>query len=450
MHKKKSLFDKFIQKLTHSVDPVPNNMADYEVVIVGDALGGMLTKNMTHFTHGHKSIMYLSKSKSFDMPSLRPLYEQRRLSKLEYFMLPVLVVSASVARPLESGINKIDPNANKIELSNGRVINYKTLIIETGITSAPEKIEGFLDALNDDECPVLSTMDSTNPRKYYTGFPLFSSGHAFVYIPEFPFAGEIETYNFLMSLSYFKFGEQVGIVSPLHSLTIINANDKFASHSDLLDNFIKDKIAGYSKVNVLYNTKLVKIDKDNRRIVTEDKLGNQSTSDFAYVYVHQPSKSNSLLTSSGIVTENAKQIPVDPKSLQHKQFDNIYAFGEGAALDIQPSFIASVHQSHVVRHNVLEQIENRRPNAEYQGQTKASIWVGMDSLSYYASSYDKPAQIISNGWMSKLSYYWMRKKYYKKLMAIYSGKNPGPPALRGYQKFPQGEQVGPVVVPHHH
>ena len=450
MHKKKSLFDKFIQKLTHSVDPVPNNMADYEVVIVGDLLGGIMTKHMTHFTHGHKSLMYLSKSKSFDMPFLRPLYEQRRVSKLEYYMLPVLVVSPSVARPSEPGISKIDPNASKIELTNGRVINYKTLVLDTGLTSAPEQIEGFIDALNDEVCPVLSTIDSTNPRKYYTGFPLVTNGHAFVYLPEFPFADEVESYNFLMSLSYFTYGETIGTVSPVHSLTIINANDRFTSHSELLNNFIKEKLAGYAKVEVLYNTKLVKIDKDNRRIMTEDKLGNRSTSDFAYVYVHIPTKTNPLLTSSGIVGENAKQISVDPKTLRHTKFDNIYSYGEGTALDIQPSFLGSIHQSHVVRHNVLEQIENRRPNAEYRGQTKVPIWVGMDSLSYFVSSYDKPAQITSDGWMSKLTYYWMRKKYYKKLMAVCTSKNPGPPALKGYQKFPKGEQLGPVVATHHH
>jgi NADH dehydrogenase FAD-containing subunit len=450
MQKKKSLFDKFIQVLTHQVDAVPNNLPDYEVVIIGDALGGIMTKHLTHFTHGHKSIMYLNKSKNFEMPTLRPLYEQRRMKKLDYFVLPVLVVSSSVARPIESGVSAIDPNASKITLANGRSINYKTLILETGLQQAPEQVEGFLDALHDETCPVLSTMESNNPRKYYTGFPLFTNGNAFIYIPEFPFAGEVETYNFLMSLDYFQLGETLGTVSPLHSLTIINANDRFASHSPVLDNFIKEKLSKYSKVDVLYNTKLVKIDKDNRRIVTQDNQGQQKSHDFNYVYVHVPSKTNNLLTESGIISGNGKQIPVDPLSLKHTKFDNIYSYGEGAKLDIQPSFLGSIQQSHVVRHNVLEQIENRRPNAEYKGNTKLPLWTGIDTLSWFVGEYGNEGQVKNDGLAAKLSYYWMRKKYYKKLMNIYSSKNPGPPALRGYQKFPKGEQVGPVVAHNHH
>jgi len=450
MQKKKSLFDKFIQVLTHQVDAVPNNLPDYEVVVVGDALGGIMTKHLTHFTHGHKSIMYLNKSKTFELASLRPLYEQRRLKKLEYFILPVLVVSSSVARPSEAGISQIDPNASKITLSNGRSINYKTLILESGLTQAPEKIEGFLEALNDETCPVLSTIESTNPRKYYTGFPLFTNGNAFIYIPEFPFANEVETYNFLMSLAYFQLGETVGSVSPLHNLTIINANDRFASHSNVLDKFIKEQISKYAKVDVLYNTKLVKIDKDNRRIVTEDRQGQHKNHDFNYVYVHVPTKTNDLLTSSGIIPDSGKLVPIDPVSLRHTKFDNIYSYGEGAKLDIQPSFFGSIHQSHVVRHNVLEQIENRRPNAEYKGNTKLPVWTGIDQLAWFTSQYGNDGQIKGDLLSSKLSYYWMRKKFFKKMINIYTSKNPGPPALRGYQKFQKGEQVGPVVAHHHH
>lgn len=72
---------------------------------------------------------------------------------------------------------------------------------------------------------------------------MFTSGNAYIYIPEFPFSGEIETYNFLMTIDYLAYGEKIGLVSPLHSLTIINANDRFASHSKVLDDFIKNKIS---------------------------------------------------------------------------------------------------------------------------------------------------------------------------------------------------------------
>lgn len=99
-----------------------------------------MTRHLTNFTHGHKTIMYISKAKSFEMTTLWPLYEQKWLSKLDYFMLPVLILSPSVARPLENTVTKIDPNKSKIDFANGKSINYKTLILEPGLTPAPEKI----------------------------------------------------------------------------------------------------------------------------------------------------------------------------------------------------------------------------------------------------------------------------------------------------------------------
>ena len=53
----------------------------------------------------------------------------------------------------------------------------------------------------------------------------------------------------------------MGVISNKRSFTIINANDKFASHSEILDKFIKDYIKNFD-VKILYNSKLKSIDKN--------------------------------------------------------------------------------------------------------------------------------------------------------------------------------------------
>ena len=68
-------------------------------------------------------------------------------------------------------------------------------------------------------------------------------GDAYFYVPKFPFAGEVETYNFLFNLEYWKGNQTIGIVSPVRTFNIINANDKFASHSKELDKLIKETLA---------------------------------------------------------------------------------------------------------------------------------------------------------------------------------------------------------------
>lgn len=56
----------------------------------------------------------------------------------------------------------------------------------------------------------------------------FYNGDAFVYIPPFPFSGEVETYNFLFALEQWKEAEKVNLCSSKRTMTIINANDRFS------------------------------------------------------------------------------------------------------------------------------------------------------------------------------------------------------------------------------
>ena len=440
MAKQKSLFDKMIQALTHTVDPIPTNLAKYDIVILGEVLGGILTQNFTKFTHGHKDIMYVSKSKNFEMNTLRPLYEQKKISKLNYFLLPVLTTHSSVAKPVESTVTKIDPKSSIIEFSNGRKIEYKNLVLDQGLIPAPEQIEGFIEALNDENCPVTSTIESTDPKKYFKNFTLFSSGDAYVYIPEFPFVGEVESYNFLMALDYIRYGEVLGTVSPLNSITIVNANDKFASHSVSLNKLIEDRLSKFSKTEVLYNTKITKINKNDNKLTLVDKNGVESIKDFSMAYIHPPSKANKLLQDAGLTNKSGIQVSVNNKTLQSSLYENIYSYGETADLPIQQTFQGSISQSHVVRHNILQQLDNRVPNAEYNGYSKGTLFTGMNTMTYFKSDYSGK-DLVDEGWLKELwNYNQISGGGVKSYRKIYTSKKAGPPSF-SYQKFPKGEEL---------
>lgn len=58
-----------------------------------------------------------------------------------------------------------------------------------------------MEGLRDNNAPVLTTKTfSENPDKRLQAIDLFEHGDAFFYIPEFPFSGEVENYNFLYAL----------------------------------------------------------------------------------------------------------------------------------------------------------------------------------------------------------------------------------------------------------
>lgn len=85
-----------------------------------------------------------------------------------------MCIHTSVARPLDATVTKINPNNSTVEFGNGRIIEYKTLVIDQGLQPAFEKIEGFTEALHNPTAPVFSSIESNDSRKYFKGFPLFT------------------------------------------------------------------------------------------------------------------------------------------------------------------------------------------------------------------------------------------------------------------------------------
>jgi len=116
-------------------------------------------------------------------------------------------------------------------LTNGRRIGYKYLVIASGLKDDPSSIKNFEDAWVDTESPVYSNIDplswKSNVHKYFRFTYSFTHGNAFFCIPPYPFRGEVGGYNFLLSKQIWNWYSSHGKLSPKHSFTIVNANDKF-------------------------------------------------------------------------------------------------------------------------------------------------------------------------------------------------------------------------------
>lgn len=449
MKKEKTLFDKFIQILTHQVDKSPMDLKKYDVVIFGGTVSCLMTKQIVKFTHGHKTVFHSSTNKDMFMTPLRIPFEARRFEETFYGLTLSEAMELSVAKDPSNPIKKLLPNENAVELSNGRRIEYEALILEPQLQQVPETIPGLLEGLNRADGRVYAPVSKAGNPLYYGFFPLFENGNAFIYIPEFPFENEVEQFNFLSALSTWELGEKYGAVSPIRHLTIINANDRFASKCNVLNDFIMKKLSTHPKVDVLFNTKLKSINNKDQTLLVEDKSGNQKTFEFNRVYVHIPTAGNQQCLEAGLIKPGKKQIEVDPKSLLVKGYDNIFAYGEGVDLPVQPSFGAFNSQAQVVRHNALEYVDGRRPNAEYGGETKMAIFTGTNSATFYSAAYNKEPK-ISQGWLiERLWYYYIIKSYAKSLRKVYMSKKAGGPKSK-FVKYPKGEQVRQVAHSEHH
>jgi hypothetical protein len=107
-------------------------------------------------------------------------------------------------------------------------------------------VKGLEEAWRDTEHPVYTNKDhpswKSSVNKHMKMHYAHTYGDAFFCIPPYPFAGEVENYNFFLSKQIYNWYEFHGKLSPLNTFTIMNANEKFVHHLESADKFIKELI----------------------------------------------------------------------------------------------------------------------------------------------------------------------------------------------------------------
>lgn len=433
----KKVIDKAVEILAHKKPRAPSDASVYDIVVVGSNIGAVLSKNISHFTHGHKTLFVATQIPEQPMDTLRVLYERTFISPVKYFAKTAAAVCPSAATSGLSEMARVVPSESRIELRSGRSVGYRQLVLAVGLAPDWDAIQGFREALAEPSVPVYANYDlPTSPLKFKEFITMANHGDIFFYIPPFPFGGEIESMNLLAALDIFRTSVTAGVMSPLYRVHVINANDRFASNSPLLSKFIADTLAADNHVHVQMNTTLKSIDSKDKKLTLEDASGTRQVS-FHRLHVQIPSKAHAGLSDSGLITPDGRQVIVDAHTLNHSTFSNIFAIGDAAALPVQRSFLAGVEQGHIVRHNILEALGGEKPNARYEGQSSLCLFTGNDAAVGYVSPRYGSEKLRLEGYLQGLQYsLFFKKRYLAQLLLIATGKNPGPPRYKlGYPKF---------------
>lgn len=134
-------------------------------------------------------------------------------------------------------------------------------MIATGLGNGMDTIEGLRSALENPESKVFSTIDLCS-NKSHKFMSYFYNGDAVFYLPEFPYSGEVETSNMLMSLDLWQHFENIGNASPFRSVTVVTPNDRLISKSDKLNEFYLNKLAQHG-ATIVYGKKLTAVNDRN-------------------------------------------------------------------------------------------------------------------------------------------------------------------------------------------
>ena len=81
-------------------------------------------------------------------------------------------------------------------------------------------------------------------------------------------------------------------------------------------------------------------------------------------------------------------VDIDPHTLQHRKFENVFAFGSATNLPTTRTQHATMAQNAIVKHNVQRFLEGKSLNAIYDGYTFMPLLMGQTTATSFTHLYD--------------------------------------------------------------
>lgn len=159
-----------------------------------------------------------------------------------------------------------------------------------------------------------------------------------------------------------------------------------------------------------------------------------------------PTTANPLIAAAGLGSANG-YLDVDPATLQHKKYKNIFGLGDCCDIPVTKGFITNQHQVHVARHNVIQYLAGLPLTAQYDGYSQALLYVAQKKATWVKHNYNGPVSGnlsgANNYFISSFWYYKWAKKDKSNIFPYYMSKHWGPPYFKIKKSFPTAAPAAP-------
>jgi sulfide:quinone oxidoreductase len=337
----------------------------------------------------------------------------------------------SKAKWLKSSVKFIDPDAQKLELSDGTFIEYDYLVLSPGLQYDWNKIEGLsLDDLGHDGISSIWTLKGAEQTwKMINDFST-TGGESYFTHPNTPIkcGGAPKKIMYLADAHLRR------------QKTRQNATLTFCPDSKnmfALPEFDKAIFEQYDARDMKYNMghNLVKIDRSKKEatysyetqrqgewddILEEHEIIKEikyDTRPYDLIHVTPPMSAPDFLVGSKLIYDKGsagelKLINVDQYTLQCANYSNVFALGDAVGTPFGKTGGTVRKQAPVIVQNLLDVIDGKAPSARFDGYTVCPIITGYGTVMLAEFDYTgKPTPIIPLDPTQERWIWWMLKVY---------------------------------------
>ncbi|KJE29653.1 pyridine nucleotide-disulfide oxidoreductase family protein [Bacillus licheniformis] len=282
-------------------------------------------------------------------------------------------------------VTEFRPNQNTLLTKQGTIVSYDYLVAAAGLQIDWDGVKGLKDAVGKNGvCSNYSyhTVDSTweNIRNFKGGTAIFTH-------PDSPVkCGGAPQKIMYLADDYFRKS------NVRHQSEII-----FASAKSIIFDVTKyanalEKVVLRKDIQTMYKRNLIEIRPDSKEALFEHlETGEQEVFTYDLLHVTPPMKAPSCIKESALADAGG-WVDVDPYTLQHKKFANVFGIGDCSNLPTSKTGTAIRKQAPVVVRNLMSLIKGSSLDAKYDGYTSCPLVTGYNKLVLAEFDYHKVPQ----------------------------------------------------------
>lgn len=264
---------------------------------------------------------------------------------------------------LVSEIERIDPQGNRVVLSDGRDIPYDFLIIATGAEIEPGETPGMQDGWRD---TIFDFYTADGATALATKLREFKGGRLVIHVNEMPIKCPVAPLEFAFFCDYcmglHKKREDVELVfvTPLSSaFTKPLASKKFGT------------VLEERRIGLVTDFGTERVDASGRKLVSFD--GREVPYD---LLVTVPTNMGAGMIEKSGLGDELRFVPTDPKTLQSKKHENIFVMGDATNLTSSKAGSVAHFQAEILAENLLRAIDGKPLEAAFDGHSNCFIETG--------------------------------------------------------------------------
>jgi sulfide:quinone oxidoreductase len=263
-----------------------------------------------------------------------------------------------------SEIELIEPEKNRVKLSNNKMLGYDYLIIATGAQTAPEETEGLIDGGWYQNIFDFYTIEGAcKLQKFLKYWP---GGRLVMNIAEMPIKCPVAPLEF-MFLADWWFTEQ-GIRDKVDLTFVTPLPGAFTKPkaSQMLGNFLQDK-----NIELVSEFNISKVDSGKNTITSWD----EKEIEYDLLVTIPVNMGDPVIERSGLGNE-LNYVPTHKHTLQSKNNENIFVIGDASDLPASKAGSVTHFQADVLTENLLRHIDGLPLEEAFDGHANCFIESG--------------------------------------------------------------------------